>query len=657
MRKENKFLKNQQYNDESSSEKIPSENNDDDGKLLKINNFTGTATNRLEKKLFPKEYISILNDEIVIESNSQTFVGINNNVNNYTVNTTKLEITNKSIFFTPSTICNYYQHSENEGSPNDRNNYIFINNKFQDLLMNESSNAKKHENEQSSSKSQIKYTKTQLQSGEKNVNNFNNNTVQKAGQNFVGNMQELVKEIKKELVLNISTLEDDYTFEEEKAKNAFNEENIRKTKGIENNFTSKFACSNEIYIEIKPLQTVKNMKKEILFSKKIEPSIQMQPNINFSIYSSNEIKNKSSHNSLSKNKNLLTKTKSKPENAILNSYKKIQNLSILQYKKKDSVNLNQISKFYSEIPKSIHKNVKKISRNELPIKSAKNELSLERNKLTSNHCSLLKINNQNKETELLNPIIEIPLQIQASIKCKNDQNKIISNAVNSKKKEYFDLIKIMFSGKTQRNKNHTMDEKSHSLNRKTVEVTIDLDQNSRNISSSKQSKKPLKISTSLAKNSIRIDILKCANSTRNNSGIKICDENALNLKKSNKNTNLIPLTVKSKNSIKVLHDKKFINRDLPPTNLNADKVFVKKSRLCEQYNYKTAEIICKNDDKIKIVEDYTVISNFSKYKKVLVNAENKENCNILANQSKKPSNNSSKIIISCGDEDNPLLTE
>ena len=660
MIKENNFLKYQQYNEESSSEKIPSENNDHVGKMLKINNFTGTATNRVEKTLFPKEYINLLSDNIVIESNSQTFKG--NNINNNTINTTKLEITNKSIFFTPSTICNYYQHSENEGSPRDRNNYIFINNNFQDLLMNEGSITKKHENEHSSSKSHIKYTKTQLQSGEKNYhvttfNNSNNNTIQKANninysnQNYVGNMQQLVKEIKKELVLNISTLEDDYTFEEEKVKN---ENNVQNSKIFENNFISNFACTNEIYIEIKPLQTVKNTKKEIIFSKIQDFSIQKQQNINFSIFSTAVRKNKSVHTSISKNKNLLIKNKSKPENTIVNSYKKLKNTSVLQIKKKESANLNYISKFYSEIPKSIQ-NFKKKSRNELPIISVKNEISMEKNKIMSNPNCMSKINkNETKELELCIPFNESTMQ--ATIKCKNDQSKNILNAVNLKKKEYFDLIKIMFGGKTQRNKIQTTEDKSNSLNRKTVEVSIDLDQHSRNNSLSKQSKKPLKISTSLIKNSLRNDILKCANSTRNNSNIKISDnENTLNHHNSIKNTNLIPLTVKGKHSLKVFPEKKNFIKNLPPTNSNA--VFIKKLRLCEQYDKKITDNITKIDDKIKIVEDYTIISNFSKYKKVILNSENKENCNILANQGKKASNNSSKILILSGDEDNPLLTE
>lgn len=176
----------------------------------------------------------------------------------------KLEISNKSIFFTPSTICNYYQPSYLENSPNQENSKLRIKN-LDDL--NEDHIPKAINLDLALSKltpPQIKYTKGQLQSQErsekqnanqvfvppcKNKINFENETnnftlhninfdekkenveKSKEGKKEFHNFHDLVNEIKKELVLNISAIEEDVSIsnnniminveEEEKSKGGF----------------------------------------------------------------------------------------------------------------------------------------------------------------------------------------------------------------------------------------------------------------------------------------------------------------------------------------------------------------------------------------------------------------------------------------------------
>ena len=363
--------------------------------IAKINNFT--SSNKKD------EDSSDDRDNSNLCSQSVIYLSKNEDGN-------KLEISNKSIFFTPSTICNYYQPSIYlDNSPNLEDSKR-KNKNLDDLLMNEDIIPKTIYMDVASTKltpPQIRYTRLQLQSCEKNeklTKNSNNLIISKeiasikednnkvqVKINFEENnnnkfndiiadkneiiikkkefqtFHDLVKEIRKELVLNISSLDDDVSnnnivnFDgEEKTQN--NSNFYIKNLGLNfcdmkiNNELSSFSYqinNNESNIIIpdpkqdneNPKQSRKNCLScisEINFNIKPENNlnknknlsdcnfiIQKPDSINISIEDKKNLpKNNSKQtnyiSSLSKN-NLLKKTYTRPDNCIIDSYNKLIN--------------------------------------------------------------------------------------------------------------------------------------------------------------------------------------------------------------------------------------------------------------------------------------------------------------------------------------------
>lgn len=381
----------------------------------------------------------------------------------------KLEISNKSIFFTPS-ICNYYQKSYIENSPNNPDssrlrckNVCEINDDIIPKAINMDIMSNKM------TPNQIRYNKDQLQSCEKNEKAFQNNSnkMQKSKENLMPftekcknkinfeetnnftlnniiidiedkneNMEpkefkkefhtfhDLVNEIKKELVLNISSIEEESNNnfinvdEEEKCKTGnsnyfiknlglnfcdmkLNNDNARASIAeneicqselgfiIEDNKKYKtdpilasrirkncLSCISEISINIKPCRGKKiedhNSNHKNLSSSNL--TIQKPQNIQFSIdekkipinskVATNLPKKYTSNANKSKK---LQKTKSRPENYTLESQIKLINncvnssRQISSNKAELKTPISTENKMYDEYKKRKNSNQKNLS--------------------------------------------------------------------------------------------------------------------------------------------------------------------------------------------------------------------------------------------------------------------------------------------------------
>ena len=608
-------------NIESSCEKISSENNENEKNIQKINNFAGTVSNRLELNK-PNDAKS--NYKIAIESTSQTFI-INQNSKNYNTNT-KLEITNKSIFYTPSTICNYYQQSENDGNSMDKNNYILKNNNSQNQPINDNN---------SSAKSQIKYNKSQLQSGEKSTQvsafckvNKNENNNQLA----VGFMHDLVNEIKKELVLNISTLDDEYLLEDKYEKK---DQMDNKEKGIKLDLYS----INEINVQINPIQTVKNLKIPN------DKSIQTQNNINFSVCSGpkqfllpkEDIKGKSSFIS---QKSTSTKNTTKSSLSSFRKESKNSSSKIPQYKK-ENLKLNNFHKNnanHSEQQlKNIHTSRNNNIRKEISINGGERESNsvkkiylnlLKKPKDTSGSNSVRTNNKSNKQ--IVKPKFKTEFSQLNPTKIRSTDKKLL-NLNNDQKRDYLDIYRVVSSNRFNRNIN-LIDKNSNSLKPKTEVITIDLEKSSFCDQNMNKKKSPIG-----KKSILKMDVSLIPKTTRN-SCISIKKEKSIS-----KHILEIPVpnSLKNNNSKKSFLDKKIVPRNIIPTSAKNDlskKIFGKKKKPCEQSlkNIKTQSnsrnISVNNEEKIKIIGDYDIACNYSKCSSVMINTENKENVYSMSNQ-------------------------
>lgn len=400
--------------------------------ISKINNFFDKAIKTEEDDIIDDK-----NNENLC-SQSVIYMSKNDDAN-------KMEISNKSIFFTPSTICNYYQQSYLENSPNQETSKILKAKNLDDL--NDDIIPKAINMDYITSKftpPQIKYTKEQLQSCEKNEKHQNNNSnnmhkfkdqiiptlknkinFESETNNFTINtinfdekkdknekaeskkefqsFHELVNEIKKELVLNISAIDEDVSVsnnnianvdqEEEKSKNSsqnffvknlglnfcemkLNKENtsssineIQKipklespkssldqvmTKNESTNYSrvrkNCLSCISEISLNIKP-SAIKNEDRVVneITGKNLSSSnliIQRPDNISISLDEKKiPIQNKISSTTKQKYISSLTKPRngtstSRPENSILNSYNKHLNSSRVNSSKKETTSLH-----------------------------------------------------------------------------------------------------------------------------------------------------------------------------------------------------------------------------------------------------------------------------------------------------------------------------
>ena len=379
--------------------------------IAKINNFISTnqSNNEDEEQSDDRNNSNLCSQSVI-------YLSKNEDVN-------KLEISNKSIFFTPSTICNYYQPSmylDNSLCIEDSKRK---NKNLDDLLMNDDIIPKTIYMDVASSKltpPQIRYTRLQLQSCEKNeklkqnsnnliilkekavINEENSDNKIQVKINFEENdsnnftlhnidndiiidkndlnikkkefqtFHDLVKEIRKELVLNISSLDDDNSNNniinidgEDKTKNSSNfyiknlglnfcemkiNNNELSNISHHNNFNKNeiinvipesklnlnentlqlrkncLSCISEISLNIKPENKLiknKNISEcNFIIQKPDSISISLEEKKLFNPKTNS--KQKTYISSLSKNK-LLKKTYSRPDNCVIDSYNKLIN--------------------------------------------------------------------------------------------------------------------------------------------------------------------------------------------------------------------------------------------------------------------------------------------------------------------------------------------
>jgi len=402
--------------------------------ISKINNFFDKTIKTEEED----EVIEDKNNENMC-SQSVIYMSKNDDAN-------KMEISNKSIFFTPSTICNYYQPSYLENSPNQETSKILKAKNLDDL--NDDIIPKAINMDYITSKftpPQIKYTKEQLQSCEKNEKQQNNNSnnMHKSKDHLIPTLKnkinfecetnnftvntlnfcenknqkekteskkefqsfhELVNEIKKELVLNISAIDEEVSVvsnnnivnvdqEEEKSKNSsqnffiknlglnfcemkLNKENTSssindiqkinkldtpktsidevKNKNDSSNYSRArkncLSCISEISLNIKP-SAIKNEERAVheITGKNLSSSnliIQRPDNISISLDEKKiPIQTKISSTTKQKYISSLTKPRngnstSRPDNSILNSYNKHMNSSRVNSSKKETTSLH-----------------------------------------------------------------------------------------------------------------------------------------------------------------------------------------------------------------------------------------------------------------------------------------------------------------------------
>ena len=595
--------------DELSFEEIRNENCEDENFFMKINNFVKSATqNRFESN----ELIYSIKSKDCAKETSSLMVIIDGQSKNFTNDNPRLEITNKSIFYTPSTICNYYLHSENDGSPKDRNNYTLLKNKLQ--FMNDS------KNENSSAKSQIKYTKSQLQSGEKSAQQLSIQKVQ-------GNMSELVKEIKKELVLVISSIDGE--------NNSIQKNySIIKRETRDHSAKLELNCKNEINIQINPLE-VKNMKSENIEENLVE--MRTQNNINFSVLAqesqfSDSLKtlgnneSKFSSNSL---KCIPTKKLSKVggENSLFHR-KTMRNISLkIPNNKKEDLELTNLSQKNTKCSENSFPIVRNIMRSKNNSLYDKNNISIKnihdnlyRNHFSSSSPTDYNLNNFPSKDKL-----------EQKFKCNDQLTPICTNKnpclnnlnfIKSDKENYVDINQLVLDSNT--NEDNSVPS-SKNVKSDIIEVaSFDLVQNT----ISNQSK-DCKKSPSSKKFSLKNAISRIPKTTRNNL-LSIKKENAIIKPNLSINKINIPNAIQNKDhNYPLLYEKKANSRN-PSMSRKID------------LTSKDSKIKLKHYDSKKSPANSNLkkIDNFSKNEKVYVKRKDIENTNILSNI-----NYSNKILI------------
>jgi hypothetical protein len=158
--------------------------------ITKINNFVGCTEEQSDNELGGKDNISR-------NQSPQSVIYVQNNE--------KLEVSNKSIFFTPSTICNYFQQSFFDNSQ--------VGERIEKKVLDEK-DCDAPSSSKLSPKNTIKYNKNQMQSGEKakrqlksgdsdNRNKLLENIKIEKDISEIDDMSQLAKDIKKQLISSI----------------------------------------------------------------------------------------------------------------------------------------------------------------------------------------------------------------------------------------------------------------------------------------------------------------------------------------------------------------------------------------------------------------------------------------------------------------------
>jgi len=623
--------------DLTSSEKVPTESDENSQKVIKINNFMGNAT-CMKGSTNPANDLN--NHNIIVQNSSQTFI-INQTIKSKN-NASALEITNKSIFFTPSTICNYYQQSEMEGSPFNRNTQFVMTNNTQNYILNEAKQSC------SSAKSQIKYTKDQLQSGEKSYNISSFRRIDNPL--TVGYMHDLVKEIKKELVLNISTLEDEYTFEEKGEL-----KNMQKKEKTENCKNDLQICSNEIKIVLVPqlVQTVKYLGIESLNP---YANFQAQRNINFSVIpdekilmkkaqSANEeficknsvanlVKSNSGRNSTSKiEKGLFSYSREKQMFSNRIPYYKRNNLHLQNISQKT---LNNV-----EFPKNTD-TVKNISKTKININSGDSDRifeksvcveSLKKSQISS-HSNFKKLFNIQNGRETPNEITKLDKNITQINTCKNKSaSQNLLKFVKNKRNDYTDLIQALSgSHSTQVKKNNEFLSCDSRNSKRTMEVMIDLVPEKTTPINKLNETKDIKVA-SLKKSASIKDKFIIPKTTRETCAL-INKESSILKTKLSSNIDRIPIR-----GLNVVRTKQPEIRTMKPP-LAQKKSNMKLTDQSKSSDYEPKIYNSNKDDKIKIIEEYNVGNKSDRQSQV----DNKENVNNINKQLTKYDSNPIKSM-------------
>ncbi len=580
------------------------------------------------------------NANIIVQNSSQTFI-INQTIKSKD-NASALEITNKSIFFTPSTICNYYQQSEMEGSPYYRNTQFVITNNTQNNLLNDAKQS------YSSAKSQIKYTKDQLQSGEKSYNISSFRRIDNPL--TVGYMHDLVKEIKKELVLNISTLEDEYTFEDKADL-----KNVQKKEKTENCKNDLQICSNEIKIDLVPqlVQTVKYLGIESLnpFA-----NFQAQRNINFSVIPDEKILMKKAQSAneefICKNSasNLVKSNSgnstSRIEKGLLSYSREKQMFSNrIPHYKRNNLHLQNISQKTLnnvEFPKNTD-TVKNISKTKININSGDSDRIFEKSvcveplkkSQVSSHSNFKKLFNIQNGRETPNELSKHDKNLNQLNTCKNKStSQNLLKFVKNKRNDYTDLIQALSgSHSSQGKKNNEFLSCDSRNSKRTMEVMIDLVPEKTTPINKSYVTKDIKI-TPLKKSVSIKDKFIIPKTTRETCAL-INKESSILKTKLSSNIDRIPIR-----GLNVVRNKQPEIRTMKPP------LAQKKSNLKSTDQIKSSDNEQKiynsnKDDKIKIIEEYNVSNKSDRLSQI----DNKENVNNLNKPYTKYDSNTNKSMI------------